>query len=118
MTSAVRAMFSRTLGALIFRNADLASEVLEADDLVDAYRDRLFEGLLEEMYEDPTQVNSKLQYILITRYLERIADHTTNIAEDIIFWVRGLDVRHGRAVSQAPESPDTQQPPSTESSPS
>jgi len=116
MTSAVRAMFSRTLGALIFRNADLASEVLEADDLVDAYRDRLFEGLLEEMYEDPTQVNSKLQYILITRYLERIADHTTNIAEDIIFWVRGLDVRHGRALSQPPQDPGTHQPPPTKAS--
>jgi hypothetical protein len=40
-----------------------------------------------------------MQYILATRHLERIADHATNIAEDIIFWVRGLDVRHGRGLS-------------------
>jgi phosphate transport system protein len=44
-----------------------------------------------------------LQFVLATRYLERIADHATNIAEDIIFWVRGLDVRHGRARFNAEE---------------
>jgi len=118
MTTAVRAMFSRSLGALIFRNVDLASEVLQADDQVDSFRDQLFERLLEEMYDQPARVNANLQFILVTRYLERIADHTTNIAEDIIFWVRGQDVRHGRAASLTPETLEAEELPSTEASPS
>jgi phosphate transport system protein len=52
--------------------------------------------LLARMTEEPGQAAPQLQFVLATRYLERIADHSTNIAEDIIFWVRGLDVRHGR----------------------
>ncbi len=97
MAGAVRAMLGRSLGALIFRNVVLATEVLESDDVVDRYRDQIFEQLLARMTEDARQAAPQLQFILATRYLERIADHSTNIAEDIIFWVRGLDVRHGRA---------------------
>ena len=96
MAGAVRAMLGRSLGALIFRNVVLAGEVLEADDVVDRYRDQIFEHLLTRMTEDGQQAAPQLQFVLATRYLERIADHATNIAEDIIFWVRGLDVRHGR----------------------
>lgn len=96
MAGAVRGMLGRSLGALIFRNVILAGEVLEADDVVDRYRDQIFEHLLHRMTEDGSQAAPQLQYVLATRYLERIADHATNIAEDIIFWVRGLDVRHGR----------------------
>jgi phosphate transport system protein len=97
MAGAVRAMLGRSLGALIFRNVVLATEVLESDDMVDRYRDQIFEQLLARITEDARQAAPQLQFILATRYLERIADHSTNIAEDIIFWVRGLDVRHGRA---------------------
>ena len=97
MAGAVRAMLGRSLGALIFRNVVLATEVLESDDVVDRYRDQIFEQLLARMTADASQAAPQLQFILATRYLERIADHSTNIAEDIIFWVRGLDVRHGRA---------------------
>jgi phosphate transport system protein len=94
MAGAVRGMLGRSLGSLIFRNVVLAGEVLEADDLVDRYRDQIFEHLLTRMTEDGRQAAPQLQFVLATRYLERIADHSTNIAEDIIFWVRGLDVRH------------------------
>src|SRR5580704_10006187 len=97
MAGAVRGMLGRSLGALIFRNVVLAGEVLEADDVVDRYRDQIFEHLLARMTAEPGQAAPQLQFVLATRYLERIADHSTNIAEDIIFWVRGLDVRHGRA---------------------
>lgn len=96
MAGAVRGMLGRSLGALIFRNVVLAGEVLEADDVVDRYRDQIFEHLLGRMTEDGRQAAPQLQFLLATRYLERIADHATNIAEDIIFWVRGLDVRHNR----------------------
>ena len=96
MAGAVRAMLGRSLGALIYRNVVLAGEVLESDDVVDRYRDQIFEYLLTRMNEVPGQAAPQLQFLLATRYLERIADHSTNIAEDIIFWVRGLDVRHSR----------------------
>src|SRR4029077_18352566 len=98
MALAVRAMVSKRLGALIFRNVEMATQVLESDDVVDQYRDRIFENLLASMTQQATLVSSGMQFILATRHLERIADHATNIAEDIIFWVRGLDVRHGRGL--------------------
>jgi phosphate transport system protein len=103
MAAAVRSMVSRSLGALIFRNVELAVQVLESDDVVDQYRDRIFENLLQRMTQDTALVSPGLQFILATRHLERIADHATNIAEDIIFWVRGLDVRHGRGLTVRPE---------------
>jgi phosphate transport system protein len=96
MTQAVRAMVSKCLGALIYQNVDLAAQVLESDDVVDQYRDRVFEGLLAGMTRQPTLAAPNLHFILASRHLERIADHATNIAEDVLFWVRGLEVRHGR----------------------
>jgi len=110
MSGAVRGMLGRSLGALIYRNVVLAGEVLEADDIVDRYRDQIFEHLLAGMKAEPSQVAPHFQFVLATRYMERIADHSTNIAEDIIFWVRGLDVRHGRARINLEEvnSPDKQ----------
>jgi phosphate transport system protein len=109
MAEAVRAMVSRSLGALIFRNAEMATQVLESDDVVDQYRDRIFEKLLQHMTQNVALVSPGMQFILATRHLERIADHATNIAEDIIFWVRGLDVRHGRGLTLRPEQSDTAQ---------
>jgi len=107
MASTVRAMVSKSLGALIFRNVEMATQVLESDDVVDQYRDRIFEQLLQKMMQETALVSPGLQFILATRHLERIADHATNIAEDIIFWVRGLDVRHGRGLAVLPEESAT-----------
>jgi phosphate transport system protein len=107
MIAAVRAMVKKSLGALIFRNVALAGEVLESDDLVDRYRDRIFERLLANMSACPADVAPNLQLVLASRYLERLADHATNIAEDIIFWVRGLDVRHGRALEASAGAPSS-----------
>jgi len=111
MAAAVRAMVSKSLGALIFRNADMAALVLESDDVVDQYRDTIFEKLMENMTQQASLVSSGMQFVLATRHLERIADHATNIAEDIIFWVRGLDVRHGRGlvVSSEMQAGDTEE---------
>ncbi len=106
MSAAVRAMVSKALGALIFRNPILAGEVLESDDVVDSYRDQAFEGLLLAMTQDPLLVAPNMEFILATRYLERIADHATNIAEDIIFWIRGLDVRHRRGLPPQSSQPE------------
>jgi hypothetical protein len=107
MAEAVRSMVSRSLGALIFRNAELAAQVLESDDVVDHYRDTIFENLLQHMTQDAALVSPGMQFVLATRHLERIADHATNIAEDIIFWVRGLDVRHGRGLTVRPDEGET-----------
>lgn len=96
MSAAVQAMVRKSLGALIHRNPDLASQVLASDDQVDGYRDQIFERLLAVITENPAAAGASLQFVLATRYLERIADHATNVAEDILFWVRGLEVRHGR----------------------
>ena len=109
MAIAVRAMVSKSLGALIFRNVEMATQVLESDDVVDQYRDRIFENLLAGMTQQATFVSPGLQFILATRHLERIADHATNIAEDIIFWVRGLDVRHGHGLSLLPSRAEKEQ---------
>jgi phosphate transport system protein len=97
MTTAVRAMVSKCLGALIYQNVDLATQVLESDDIVDRYRDQVFEALLAGMTNDSSLAAPNLHFVLASRHLERIADHATNIAEDVLFWVRGLEVRHGRA---------------------
>ena len=99
MCASVRSMVSRCLGALTCRNLSLANEVLEAEPTIDDFRDRMFERLLSEMKENSSLIGPNMQFVLATRNLERIADHTTNIAEDVVFWLRGLDIRHGNANS-------------------
>jgi phosphate transport system protein len=107
MVATVRSMVGRSLGALIYRNLTLAHEVLESEESVDKYRDRIFESLLGTMSANAALVGPNVQFLLATRHLERIADHTTNIAEDIVFWLRGLDIRHGRISGwRPPEPPD------------
>ena len=104
MGAAVRATVNKSLRALISRNVELAGEVLRSDDVVDSYRDQLTERLLTDMTQDPTRVDPNMQLVLAVRYLERIVDHSTNIVEDIIFWVRGLNVRRGRGRTLADAS--------------
>jgi phosphate transport system protein len=97
MCISVRGMVSRCLGALTSRNITLANEVLETESSIDDFRDRMFEQLLAEMKEVPSLVGSNMHFVLAIRNLERIADHTTNIAEDVVFWLHGLDIRHRKA---------------------
>lgn len=96
MVPPVRAMVARCLGALIHRNVTLASEVLESEDAVDRQRDRTVEILLSAVKKEPSLAIVNIQYILAARHMERIADHATNIAEDVVFWLRGVDIRHSR----------------------
>jgi phosphate transport system protein len=104
MGASVRTMVGRSLGALIYRNLTLAHEVLEAEPAVDTFRDQIFERLMGVMRQDAALVGPHVQLLLAARHLERIADHTTNIAEDVVFWLRGLDLRHGRARASLAES--------------
>jgi phosphate transport system protein len=96
MSVSVRSMVGRSLGALIYRNLTLAHEVLESEEAVDTFRDQAFERLMHAIRTDASLVGPHVQFLLATRDLERIADHSTNIAEDVVFWLRGLDIRHGR----------------------
>ncbi len=107
MAEAVRAMVSRSLGALILRNAEMAAQVLENDDMVEQYRDCILENLTRNMTQNVALVSPGMQFVLASRHLERMADHASNVAEDIIFWIRGLDVRHGRGLTVRPESETT-----------
>ncbi|MDE3110170.1 MAG: phosphate signaling complex protein PhoU [Acidobacteriota bacterium] len=100
MAGSVRAMVARGLGALIHRNLTLANEVLESEPAIDGQRDQIVDALLSSAKQEPSLVAANIQYILAVRHLERVADHTTNIAEDVVFWLRGIDIRHGRNSSE------------------
>lgn len=94
MASAASAMVQRALESFIEGKAELAQAVLEMDNVVDRMRDEAFISLVRTMNQSPAITRQALDALLIARNLERVADHATNIAEDVIFWVRGADVRH------------------------
>ena len=94
MASAASAMVQRALESFIEGKAELAQAVLEMDNVVDRMRDEAFISLVKTMNQNPATTRQALDALLIARNLERVADHATNIAEDVIFWVRGADVRH------------------------
>ena len=104
MTTAVSTMVRRALEAFLSARGDVAQAVLEMDSIVDRMKDEAFLNLVAKMKSTPDRVRSYLDVLLITRSLERIADHATNIAEDVIFWVSGADVRHNVRFSQEPDS--------------
>lgn len=94
MATAVSAMVRRALESFIEGKAELAQAVLEMDNVVDRMKNDAFITLVKAMNERPDITRQALDALLIARNLERVADHATNIAEDVIFWVRGADVRH------------------------
>src|SRR6201991_5024308 len=94
MATAVSAMVRRSLESFIEGKAELAQAVLEMDNVVDRMKNDAFITLVKAMNERPELTRQALDGLLIARNLERVADHATNIAEDVIFWVRGADVRH------------------------
>jgi phosphate transport system protein len=104
MTTAVSTMVRRALESFLSAKAEVAQAVLEMDNIVDRMKDEAFVNLVGQMKDDPARVRAYLDVLLITRSLERIADHATNIAEDVIFWVSGADVRHNVRFSQEPDS--------------
>jgi phosphate transport system protein len=94
MASLVQSMLLKCLEAFVNGDADLAHTVLLADAEVDQVRDGVYKELLEIMQRDPTVLTAAIDLIFIARNLERIGDHATNIAEDVVFLVKGIDVRH------------------------
>jgi phosphate transport system protein len=97
MAASVTTMVQRALESFLDGKAEIAEAVLQMDNVVDRMKDEAFIVLVQKMISDPHVTRAALNVLLIARNLERIADHATNIAEDVIFWVRGADVRHGGA---------------------
>jgi len=87
-------MVRKGVEALVTRNCELAREVLEEEKEVDIFRDQIFRVLLTYMMADPGTIERALALILISRNLERVGDHATNIAEEVIYLVEGREVRH------------------------
>ena len=96
LAASVEGMVERSLEAFVSRDTDLAREVLRADDIVDRMRNEIYEDLILRIEGDGRLARCALGHLFVTRNLERIADHATNIAEDVIFVARGIDVRHRR----------------------
>jgi len=87
-------MLRDALDAFVRRDIALAEAVLAKDDELDALKTQIFRELLTFMLQDPSTIEPALDLILISRHLERIGDHATNVAEDVIFMVSARDVRH------------------------
>lgn len=94
MASLAQSMLLKSLDAFVRSDVDLAMSVLPADEDVDSLRDLVYTELIEFMQQDGTVVPAAVDLMFVARNLERIADHATNIAEDVIFLVKGIDVRH------------------------
>jgi len=87
-------MLRDALDAFVRRDVALAHHVLEQDDALDTLKTEMFMQLLTYMRTEPPTIEPSLDLILISRHLERIGDHATNVAEDVIFMVSARDVRH------------------------
>jgi phosphate transport system protein len=84
----------QSMDSFVKRDAEMARSVLVSDDAVDDLRDAIYEALIGFMQADPRNVRPGINYMFVARSLERLADHATNIAEDVLFLVEGVDVRH------------------------
>ena len=94
MAEIAQSMLRDSLDSYVRRDIALAQSVLNQDDELDALKTQVFRDLLTYMLQDPSTIEPGLDLILISRHLERIGDHATNIAEDVIFMVSARDVRH------------------------
>jgi phosphate transport system protein len=90
----VESMVLSSLESFVKRDAEIARGILETDDAVDRARTAIQHQLMDLMERDTSTIRRAIDYLIIARSLERIADHATNIAEDVIFLAQGVDVRH------------------------
>lgn len=97
MAEQARFMVREALDAFVRTDLKLAEDVLFRDDEVDKLKDQIFRELMTYMISEPKRIEQGLNLILIARNLERVGDHATNIAEDVIFIGTGKDIRHGGA---------------------
>ena len=103
MAAMAQGMVKDSLDAFVRRDADLAREICRRDDDVDNINQQLFRELLTYMLQDPRTIERAVELILVGRHLERLADHATNIAEDVVFLVQGRTIKH-HVAEQQPDS--------------
>ena len=103
MASLAAEMVRKSLQSFIEGDAEMALNVLTMDDAVDAMNRAAYKSLTRVMEEQSHLAPQALNALMISRALERVADHATNIAEDVIFWVQGADVRHHKSLKTAPD---------------
>ena len=94
MANLARSMLHRALDAFVREDVDLALEVCQSDDAIDKLHSQLFRALLAFMVEDPATIGRTMRLLFVSKYLERVGDHATNIAEMVIFLVKGRSIRH------------------------
>ena len=94
MADLASSMVHRSLDAFVREDVELALEVCSSDDTIDRMHDQLFRELLSFMADDPQAISRTMRLLFVSKYLERIGDHATNIAEMVIFLVRGTSIRH------------------------
>jgi phosphate transport system protein len=100
MASLAETMVRKSLDALVKRDEALARSVLMSDDEVDRLRDAVYKELVSFMQEESTTIPRAVDLMFIAHNLERVADHATNIAEDVLFLIKGIDVRHHAEVRE------------------
>jgi phosphate transport system protein len=110
MCELVQKMVRNSVTAMVNRDPAMADAVFDEEEKVDAFRDQVFRVLLTHMMGDPRMIGQSISLILIARNLERIGDHATNIAEEVIYWIHGRDIRHqgSRQRQQVPAGDDLQ----------
>ncbi|OHB97486.1 MAG: phosphate transport system regulatory protein PhoU [Planctomycetes bacterium RIFCSPLOWO2_12_38_17] len=94
MATITQTMVKDSIDAFVNRDTELARSVYERDSTVDALNDQIFRELLTYMMQDPGNITRAVHLILISRHLERIADHSTNIAEEVVYIVKAKVVKH------------------------
>jgi phosphate transport system protein len=100
MMDVTRQMLKRSLDSLIFMDDKQAMEVIEQDDIVDEYNSKMFTDLQSYIRANPEETEYFINLLNVSRHLERIADCTTNICEDVIYMIKGRIVRHGNLNDQ------------------
>ena len=95
LSQLVRRMVQDSLDSFVQKDVAKAVDVCRRDDEVDGFYKQLFRELVTYMLEDPKNITRALHLLLVARNFERIADHATNIAEDVVYYVEGRDIRHG-----------------------
>jgi phosphate transport system protein len=100
MAGLVESMVRKSLDSFVKRDGDLAHVVLRSDDEVDDLKNVIYDELVQFMERDASTVRRGVDLMFVAHNLERIADHATNIAEDVLYLVRGIDVRHHTEVAE------------------